>query len=99
MAEILFSPCLSFLRPVARLLLRRGTQRNKVRHRFAAKGIQHGSAGREAVGDPDCLAILLESSASFAAADVDLQASVFHPLKLCDERLGAVLEPRVFEHT
>ena len=44
------------------------------------------------------LAVLFEGRAAFAAADVDLDAGVGHPLELRHESPRAFFEPRVFEH-
>ena len=73
-------------------------KRDQIGHRFAAQGIQHGAAGGKTVGDPVFLAVLLQGRAALAAADVDLDPGIGHPLQLGDELPRAVLESRVFEH-
>ena len=78
--------------------LRRGPQGHQIGHRLGAEGVEHGAAGGEAVRDPVGLAVLFEGRAAFAAADIDLDAGVLHPLELGDEGLGAGFEARVFEH-
>ena len=55
---------------------------HQVRHRLAAQGVEHRAAGGEDVGDPVWLAVFLQGRAAFAAADVDFDAGVVHPLQL-----------------
>ena len=78
--------------------LGRHAKRHQIRHRLAAEGVEHRAAGGEDVGDPVFFAVFFEGRAAFAAADVDFDAVVGHPLELRDEARGAAFEPRVFEH-
>src|SRR5262245_25167268 len=63
----------------------RQSQRIEKRHRARAECVEHCAAGGEAVRDPIRLAVAFERDAPFAAADIDLDARVRHPLELLDK--------------
>ena len=73
-------------------------QRLQIRHRLTAQRVEHRTSCGKDVRYPALVAVFFQRLASFAAADIDFDAGIFHPLELRDETPRSLFEAWIFEH-